>query len=92
MLGEEHPHTLSTMAKLVSMYRYKGRWKDAEELGVRMMKTMKRVGGEEDLNTLSSIANLAFSLKYLRRNAEAILLMKRCGELGCKSSAQAIQI
>ena len=47
MLGEEHPHSLTSMANLVSTYLHQGRWKDPEELLVLVVETTKRVLGEE---------------------------------------------
>ncbi|KAF4921131.1 Kinesin light chain 3 [Colletotrichum fructicola] len=43
ILGEEHPSTLTSMANLASTYSNQGRWKEAEELEVRVMETRKRV-------------------------------------------------
>ena len=40
-----------------------GRWKEAEELEVQVMETRKRILGEEYLDILTSIHNLAFILK-----------------------------
>lgn len=45
ILGEEHQDTLSSMANLASTYGNQGRWKEAEELEVRVMETTKRVLG-----------------------------------------------
>jgi Tetratricopeptide repeat len=43
LLGQEHPDTLSSMNNLASTYQNQGRWKEAEELGVQVMETTKRV-------------------------------------------------
>jgi hypothetical protein len=40
------------------------------------------VFGTEHLGTLSNMNNLAFTLKGLRRNTEAIRLMEECVQLG----------
>ncbi|KAF2205730.1 hypothetical protein GQ43DRAFT_467879 [Delitschia confertaspora ATCC 74209] len=40
-------------------YFYEGRWKDAEELDMRVMGIRKRVLGEEHPDTLTSMGNLA---------------------------------
>ncbi|MDI1492405.1 MAG: hypothetical protein OHK93_003619 [Ramalina farinacea] len=69
------------MANLASTYRNQGRWKEAEELEVRVMETRKRVLGEEHPDTLTSMANLAFTIKSQGRNDHAIELMKRCVKL-----------
>jgi len=59
VLGEEHPSTLTSMANLASTYRNQGRWKEAEELDVRVMETSLRVLGEEHPSTLTSIESAA---------------------------------
>jgi len=41
------------------MDRNQGRWKEAEELQVLVMKITKRVLGQEHANSLTSMANLA---------------------------------
>jgi hypothetical protein len=38
VLGDEHPDTLTSMADLASTYSNQGRWKEAEELEVRVME------------------------------------------------------
>ncbi|KAK5673906.1 hypothetical protein LTS10_013321 [Elasticomyces elasticus] len=57
-LGEEHVDTLRAMANLASTYRNQGRWKEAEELEVKVVDARSRVLGEEH-HTLSAITNLA---------------------------------
>src|SRR5882672_10773415 len=71
MLGEEHPHSLTSMGNLASTYRNQGRWKEAEELAVLVMETSKRVLGEEHPSSLTSMANLASSYSKQGRWKEA---------------------
>ena len=78
MLGAEHPDTLTSMANLASTYRNQGRWKEAEDLGVQVKETRKRVLGAEHPSTLISMNNLAFTLKGQGRNHEATSLMEKC--------------
>ncbi|KAF1828794.1 hypothetical protein BDW02DRAFT_204722 [Decorospora gaudefroyi] len=59
VLGDEHPHTLSSIGNLASTYGNQGRWKEAEELEVQVMEARKRVLGNEHPHTLTSIDNLA---------------------------------
>ncbi|KAK2669726.1 P-loop containing nucleoside triphosphate hydrolase [Fusarium oxysporum f. sp. vasinfectum] len=59
VLGEEHPHTLTSMANLASTYWKQGRWKEAEELQVVVLELRKRTLGEEHPDTLASMVNLA---------------------------------
>ena len=58
VLGDEHPHTLTAMANLAATYRNQGRWKEAEELEVKVMEARTRVLGDEHPDTLTAMANL----------------------------------
>jgi hypothetical protein len=49
------------MAMVGLVYTLSGRWKEAEELELQVMETDKRVLGEEHLDTLTSIGNLALT-------------------------------
>ncbi|KAF1922859.1 uncharacterized protein M421DRAFT_338260 [Didymella exigua CBS 183.55] len=71
-------HTVGTV------YFYEGRWKEAEELEVQVMETSSRVLGKEHPDTLTSMNNLAFTLKSQSRNQEALALLEKCFQL-CKS-------
>jgi len=62
---------LNGMANLASTYRNQGRWKEAEELEVRVIETRKRVLGAEHPSTLTSMANLALMYKDQGRWKEA---------------------
>ncbi|KAJ0311418.1 hypothetical protein Brms1b_008399 [Colletotrichum noveboracense] len=68
---QEHPSTLTSMAHLASTYSNQGRWKEAEELEVRVMETSLRVLGEEHPDTLTSMANLASTYRNQGRWKEA---------------------
>ncbi|OCK93590.1 uncharacterized protein K441DRAFT_565439, partial [Cenococcum geophilum 1.58] len=59
-------------------YREQGRWKKAEELEMQIIETSKRVLGEGHPDTLTSMKNLAFTLKSQGRNNEALNLLKEC--------------
>jgi len=48
-----------------------GRWKEAEELQVQVMKTSRKVLGEEHPDTQISIANLASTYRNQGRWKEA---------------------
>ena len=58
-----------------------GRWKEAEELEVQEVETRKRVLREEHPDTLTSIHDLAFTLKRQGHNDKAISLMEKCLQL-----------
>jgi hypothetical protein len=61
VLGEEHLNTLTSISNLALTYHDRGRWEEAEKLGLQVIETAKRVLGEEHLDTLSSIGNLALT-------------------------------
>ncbi|KAF6803649.1 kinesin light chain [Colletotrichum plurivorum] len=69
------------MANLAATYWNQGRWKEAEELFVRVMETRKRVLGEEHPSTLTSMHNLAFTWKDQERWEDAIQLLQNCVRL-----------
>ncbi|KAI8272666.1 hypothetical protein K4K60_012078 [Colletotrichum sp. SAR11_57] len=79
--GQEHPSTLTSMANLASTYRNQGRWKEAEELEVRVMETSLRVLGEEHPDTLMSMYNLADTWKSQNHWKDAIQLLQDCVRL-----------
>jgi hypothetical protein len=80
MLGEEDPHqeTLASMAWLASTYKNQGRWKEAEELEVRVIETRKRVLSEGHPDTLTSINNLTLTWKGQSHDKEAVMLIIKC--------------
>ena len=69
--GQEHPHTLTSMASLASTFWSQERWKEAEELEVQVMMTKKRVLGREHPSTLTSMTNLATKYMSQGRRTEA---------------------
>jgi hypothetical protein len=71
VLGDEHPHTLTSMGNLASTYSDQGRWKEAEELQVQVMQITKRVLGDEHPDTLTSMGNLASTYSDQGRWKEA---------------------
>jgi hypothetical protein len=80
VLGAEHPDTLMSMGNLASTYRNQGRWKEAEELFVKVMETRRTVLGAEHPDTLASMANLAFTLRHLGRRQHALSLIASCAD------------
>ena len=50
---------MANIANLASTYRDQRRWKEAEELEVKDMETIKRVLSQEHPAALASFANLA---------------------------------
>jgi hypothetical protein len=41
VLGQEHPHTLTSIANLATTFWNQGRWKEAEDLLVQVIETRK---------------------------------------------------
>jgi len=68
------------LAKFALVFSEAGRWKEAEELEVRVVETTKRVLGEEHPDTLSSMANLASTYWNQGRWKEAEELQVRVME------------
>ncbi|KAK0302156.1 hypothetical protein LTR01_008923 [Friedmanniomyces endolithicus] len=79
-LGAEHESTLWSIAMVVSTYRSQGRWKEAEELEVKVMETRVRVLGGEHPDTLNSMANLAATYWNQGRWKEAEDLISEAAE------------
>ncbi|KAJ5256544.1 hypothetical protein N7478_012648 [Penicillium angulare] len=71
LLGEEHEDVLSSTGMLATAYWLDGRWQEAEQLDVQVMKTRKTKLGEDHPSTLSSMANLAATLWSQGRWEEA---------------------
>ena len=74
LLGAEHPQTLTSMANLASTYRNQGRWNEAEQLEIRVMKMRKKLLGAEHPDTLISMANLACTYRDQGRIFESGIL------------------
>ncbi|RAQ98585.1 kinesin light chain 3 [Stemphylium lycopersici] len=81
VLGDKDPDTLTSMdelasacykqADLASTYKSQGRWKEAEELEVKVIKVRKTVLGKEHPNTLISMGDLALTYSNQGRWKEA---------------------
>jgi hypothetical protein len=66
------------MNNLALTFENQGRWEEAEQLQVQVMETSKTKLGADHHNTLTSMANLAFTWESTGRHAEAIDLLKIC--------------
>ncbi|KAL4766730.1 hypothetical protein BDW60DRAFT_201889 [Aspergillus nidulans var. acristatus] len=69
------------MGNLAATYRYQGRWKEAEELGVQVMEIQDRVLGPEHPDTLTSMGNVAYTFYSKNNIHHAIALMNKCVRL-----------
>ena len=87
VLGEEHPHTLSSTGNLASTYQNQGRWKETEQLEVQVMDMRKKLLGEKHPDTLSSMANLVTTYQNQGRWKEAeqlqVQVMESCLVKNC---------
>ena len=61
LLGAEHPDTLTSTANLAVTYVNQGRWNEAEQLAVQVMKITKKLLNVEHQVTLTSLAKLAIT-------------------------------
>jgi len=61
--NQDYKDVLNSMAMVASTYSNQGRWKEDEDLEVRVMETSSRVLREEHLDMLTSMNNLSFTLK-----------------------------
>jgi hypothetical protein len=60
------------MAMVGHAYRFMGQWDAAEELDVQVMETSKKKLGGDHPDTLTTMANLEFTLKSQGRANKAI--------------------
>jgi hypothetical protein len=68
----EIPHITSILKLMLSsVLENQGRWKEAEELGVQVVETVKRAFGQESPGTLTSMGNLASAYRNQGRWKEA---------------------
>jgi hypothetical protein len=80
-VGEEDSHNMSQVGNLASIYREQDRLEEAEAWQLRVIGTEMRVLGEEHLETLVSMHNLAVLQKQCRRFEEALDLAPKCHQL-----------
>ncbi|KAJ5117544.1 hypothetical protein N7448_011176 [Penicillium atrosanguineum] len=72
---------LDSTAMLAGAYRLEGRWGEAEQLEVQVMETRKTKLGADHPDTLTSMANLAHTLRSSGQDIAALLLMDECVRL-----------
>ncbi|KAI9763797.1 MAG: hypothetical protein M1839_006307 [Geoglossum umbratile] len=80
LFSKEHAETLSSIAMVGLATKLTGRWKEAGELEVQVMETSKHS------DTLTSMTNLAFTLKGQGRDDEAEVIPS-AWKAGFRSSA-----
>jgi tetratricopeptide (TPR) repeat protein len=77
-LGDDHPHTISTMNNLANLYSDQGKYEAAEPLYVKCLEKMKVKLGDDHPNTIASMGNLANLYKDQGRYEAAESLYKKC--------------
>ncbi|KAJ5111451.1 hypothetical protein N7532_001986 [Penicillium argentinense] len=60
---QQNLDTLTSICNLASTYRNQVQWEEAEKLEVQVMETRKTKLGAEQPDTLTSMANFAFTWK-----------------------------
>ncbi|QKX61690.1 uncharacterized protein TRUGW13939_08845 [Talaromyces rugulosus] len=86
--GAEDEEALSSTAMLADVYRFEGRWEEAEKLEVQVMKTHKTKLGADHPSTLTSMANLASTYRDQGRWDEAEKLEVQVMETGFLNRSQ----
>ncbi|PGH28906.1 hypothetical protein GX50_08357 [[Emmonsia] crescens] len=81
ILGPEHPDTLCRMSNLVSIYHGQEQWKEAEELGVQVMKMTKQILGPEDPDTVDNMIKLITILESSGKAGDAGVLIDELVQL-----------
>jgi tetratricopeptide (TPR) repeat protein len=76
ILGEDHPHTFSTMSNLAGTFESQGRYGEAEALQKEVLEKERRILGEDHPHTLSSLGSLAGTFESQGRYGEAEALQK----------------
>jgi hypothetical protein len=83
-LGEYDENTLSSQAMLALAKKSWGRWDGAEKLEAQVMETSKKVLGAEHPSMLTSMENLAHTLKAQGNNRSASALMEDCASMSLR--------
>ncbi|MGD1909623.1 MAG: tetratricopeptide repeat protein [Rivularia sp. (in: cyanobacteria)] len=58
-LGENHPHTATSLNNLAYLYKNQGRYEEAEALYIQALELTKQLQGVNHPDTASSLSNLA---------------------------------
>lgn len=55
----EHPYITNSLNNLANLYFYQGRYEEAETFYLQSFELSKKIFGEENLDTVTSLQNLA---------------------------------
>ncbi|KAJ6013172.1 hypothetical protein N7499_012215 [Penicillium canescens] len=69
ILDVEDEDSLESPAMLADAYSFEGRWEEAELLDTQVMVARKTTPGKDNLDTLASMASLAFTWESSGHNA-----------------------
>jgi tetratricopeptide (TPR) repeat protein len=70
-LGPNHPANLTARCSLATMVREQGRYREAEQLHLRVLTAQRRLLGDDDPATLRTCHNLAWGMAGQGRYAES---------------------
>ena len=59
LLGENHPHTATSLSNLANLYYSQGKYEEAEPLFIQALQLRKQLLGENHPDTATSLNNLA---------------------------------
>ncbi|KAF7505894.1 hypothetical protein GJ744_012429 [Endocarpon pusillum] len=85
LAGDDGVEMWYSLGQLASIYRNQGRWTEAEKMEAQAMETSCRVPGDKHPETLTSMANLALTMKEQERREDAIQVMTECVQLPIRS-------
>ena len=81
MFGPDHPHTISALGELATVYCNCGEDEKAETIFRELVEAKQRTLGSEHPETLVSMHRLSVSLIHLDRLDEAERLLRQTVEL-----------
>ncbi|PTB40426.1 hypothetical protein M441DRAFT_431874 [Trichoderma asperellum CBS 433.97] len=70
-LGDKHPDTIESMARLAATYHALGRYKEDERISVEVLALRREILGDKHPNTIESMADLAATYRALGRDEDA---------------------
>lgn len=70
-LGDKHPDTIRSMARLAAVYHALGRYEEAERISVEALALRREILGDKHPDTIESMAILAVTYRALGRDEDA---------------------
>jgi tetratricopeptide (TPR) repeat protein len=71
-LGPEHPHVATCLNNLAELYKFQGKYTDAEPLYQQALQIMEKALGPEHPHLATCLENYALLLRMTRKEAEAL--------------------